>query len=222
MNIPDGITPLPNGDWTITNDSHLSKWAREHGNIVTDPHLFRWLKPYLTGVKAVLELGANIGDHTLQYLNWNMEVTALEPNLIAFQCLAHNCPQATCLNVAASDTEGELPFARLTNVGASRVSKGGDILVPAITVDSLDLPAVDYLKADIEGFEVFALRGAMSTLRKHRPIVFIEVNEGALDENGHTAQDIIEIFSELGYAKIQVYPEQANPDWPQYDLLFLP
>lgn len=223
MKPPQGIEEISSGEWVVAGDTHLGLWAKQRGTIVTDPSLFRWLKPYLKGVEVVFDLGANIGDHSRQYLDWGMRVVAFEPNPLTYECLAKNCPEALCMKVAASDTAGVATFASLDNVGASRIAAGGEIQVVTIALDDIHgLPEPDYLKIDIEGFEVFALRGMLKTLQRCRPIVLIEINEGALAANGHNANDIFRIFSDLGYKGVRNYPDHAQPEWPQYDVMFTP
>jgi FkbM family methyltransferase len=45
---------------------------------------------------------------------------------------------------------------------------------PIITLDSLELPVVNYIKLDCEGFEYRVLQGAEQTLQRCRPIVVVE------------------------------------------------
>lgn len=220
---PKGITELPNGQWTVAEDTHLSKWAREKGNIVTDPYLFAWLKPYLPEPVVIFDLGANIGDTTRQYLDWGHTVYAFEPNPTAFQCLSHNCPESHNHNLAVSDTAiAPLRFLQLDNVGASRIHPEGNILVQPVVIDTMYLPAPRFIKIDIEGFEMNALRGLEETIEKHRPMVFCEINRGALEANGFTALDVINFFAKRDYSTDTLYPAKANHGWEQYDILFLP
>ncbi len=221
MDTPEGITELPNGQWVITEDTHLSLWAQQKGHIVTDPNVFKFLKPFLDGADVVWDIGANIGDHTRQYLDWGMEVVAVEPNPLAYACLVHNCKTATCINAAASDIEGEpLKFMRLDNVGASRVHKDGEIEVYPIVLDQANLPAPDFVKIDIEGWELFALQGMQDTIASHRPLVYCEINEGALALNKHKPEDVVKFFEDWGYETDMMYPRNAKKGDPQYDILF--
>lgn len=218
------IESLPNGQKVIAEDSHLSKWAREKGNIVTDPNLFKFLDPFLkrAGVNVIWDVGACIGDHTRHYLDLGKIVVAIEPNPEAFECLEHNCPEAQLLNIAASDTEGTLKFTRLENAGASRITPDGEIEVKAAALDDLGLPAPNLVKVDVEGWEPAALKGMEKTLRLHKPIVFIEVNPGALAANGYHPRDITDAFLALGYSEFQIYPPTASWSSPQFDLLITP
>ena len=46
--------------------------------------------------------------------------------------------------------------------------------VPMRTLDSFGLQNVDYIKLDVEGFELFVLEGARETLLRCRPVVTVE------------------------------------------------
>ena len=225
MNPPDYIKVLPNGQWVLVHDSHLSRWSEQHGTIVSDPNVHKFLRPYLTapGVDVVWDLGANIGDHTRAYLDLGKTVVAFEPNPAALVCLGHNCPEATCLRVAASDKEEMKGFQPLENVGASRIVEVGAFEVQCVRLDDMTLlPPPDFIKIDIEGWEMHALEGMKETLRAKKPAVFIEINRGALADNGFTPEHTTDFMENLGYSRMLLYPEKADWSWPQFDALFLP
>lgn len=224
MNLPPGIEIVPGTDfWVVEGDTHLGLWARQHGHIVTDPNLFNFLRPYVKDCKVVWDLGANIGDHTRQYLDWGMQVVAFEPHPVTFKCLEHNCPEARCINVAASNEAGSLNFKSLDNVGASRVHKDGEWQIPAVALDDIpDLPPPDFVKIDIEGFEPFALSGMEGVITRHKPIIFIEMNRGALAANGASPEGLHDAIRSLGYYNFHLYPRRASWVWEQFDCIYLP
>lgn len=225
---PPYIKALHNGQWVLKDDTHISRWAEQHGSIVCDPHLFHTvLRPVLTNsdfdIKVVWDIGAFIGDHTRAYLDMGKQVVAFEPNPYAFECLKHNCPEATLLNVAVSDKAGHIRFAANPNAGASRITDGGEVEVETfVPDDDFFMAAPDFVKIDAEGWEMHVLRGCEEFIRKSQPIVFIEVNKGALEANGAHPDDIFKFFSDVGYTFHQVVPAKAKYDDPQYDVLFIP
>ncbi len=84
------------------------------------------------------------------------------------------------------------------NVGAHRVGGSGGI--PVIRIDDLRLPACDFIQLDIEGYEYFALKGAIHTIEAFRPVIMIE------DKNHHkkygVEREVIdEFFKALNYVK---------------------
>lgn len=216
------IHTLPNGQKVVQGDTHLSKWAIDKGNIITDPSVFRFLKPHLRSALTVWDIGANIGDHTRQYLDWGMQVFAFEPHPLAYECLVHNCPDARCFELAASHGPGEVKLALLDNVGASRVHADGQYVIRAAALDDLDLPAPDFVKIDVEGWEHAVLTGMAGTITRHHPILFIEMNAGALAANGVTPEAIHDTIRSLGYEQWHEYPASAKWSDPQFDVLYLP
>ena len=49
-----------------------------------------------------------------------------------------------------------------------------DRTVPIVTIDSMNLERLDFLKLDVEGYECQALLGAEATLKRHRPWIWVE------------------------------------------------
>lgn len=222
MNPPEGIEALPNGQWVVAGDTHLGAWAKQKGTIVTDPNLFRWLLPFIEEAEVVWDLGANIGDHARQYLDWGKRVVAFEPHPVTFKCLVHNCPEAICHNVAASNAAGSLRFAALDNVGASRVHPQGEWSVPAMALDDIaGLPAPGFVKIDVEGFEPNVVTGMAGRITLYRPILFVEMNPGALAIHGFTVEGLRGLIESLGYNTVALYPPRAAWQDEQFDALFI-
>lgn len=213
-----GIETLPNGQWVLEHDSHVSKWARQWGTIKCDPMLFAVMLPWLKDVEVVWDIGACIGDHTRFYLDNGKKVVAVEPNPLAFKCLAHNCPEATLLNVAASDAPGVLRFITTENAGASRIVPDGPMEVSAVRMDDLDLPAPQFVKIDVEGWEHEAIAGMKNTLLANHPLMFIEINAGALAANGRNHDGIVTLLKSLGYTNFRIHPAYANWGDEQFDI----
>ncbi|MBX3260964.1 MAG: FkbM family methyltransferase [Labilithrix sp.] len=59
---------------------------------------------------------------------------------------------------------------------------------------------VSLLKCDIEGADLYAMRGARRLLEKHKPVVIIEITPWFLEGFGFTVADVYGFFEELGYA----------------------
>jgi Methyltransferase FkbM domain len=84
---------------------------------------------------------------------------------------------------------------------------------------------LSFIKIDIEGSEVGALRGARKTILEHRPTIWIEINPIALERQGHSAQELQDVVEDLGYKVAEFHPPGAG--WHGYkdaqcDALLLP
>jgi FkbM family methyltransferase len=155
-----------------------------------------------------LELGANIGSLTVpmaQLVGPTGKVIAFEPGFDTLKLLRKNVEQnglgdiVEILPFAASDKHETLPIMYNPNPNYPKVELGDnphtkgvepDAYIQAITVDSLNLPRLDFAKIDVDGCEQFALEGMKDTIARCRPIIFIE-NE-IIDKSEKLTATIIE------------------------------
>jgi len=171
------------------------------------------------GVVA-LDGGANIGVHTLEWArhmhDWG-SVLSFEAQEIVYYALAGNIVLNNCLNVRAKNAAlgehcGQLNIPQpnyLANAsfGSLELKQrqgteniGQDIsydlsnsaTVPQVSVDSLNLLRLDFLKLDVEGMEIEVLRGAANALARCKPIILVEIIKS--DE-----QEIRNMLYWLGY-----------------------
>lgn len=144
------------------------------------------------------DIGANIGTHSLavaSHFRDRVQVRAFEAQQAMFHMLCgtmalNDLHNVSCHHNAVSDLSGlDIAFAvpdysRENNFGALELvpplrsdnrslHRGGFERIRTVSVDSFD-ERVDFLKIDIEGMELAALRGARQTIAKHRPLVFVE------------------------------------------------
>jgi FkbM family methyltransferase len=75
------------------------------------------------------------------------------------------------------------------NTGHSHVDTAtlGTGTIPMHRLDSLELPRIDYIKIDCEGYENTILRGAKQTILRDRPVMVVEHKKH--QDVGHTDID---------------------------------
>ncbi|MDP2083225.1 FkbM family methyltransferase [Pseudotabrizicola sp.] len=159
-----------------------------------------------------IDVGANIGNHSLFFARHFPSVVSLEPHPRTFRLLACNAdlvPNVIALNLGASSAETEISVAQdLLNLGATSVRPSDrpvglgskPVTLKLVPIDIIPEVAaaqrVSFIKLDIEGHEEAALRGAEKTLRRHGPIVAMEILPEDINE-GSTPS--IELLRNLGY-----------------------
>lgn len=167
-----------------------------------------------------LDVGANIGNHTLWFSKIFSRVVAFEPNPICYRLLEANLLLNEVGNVVPmpsglSDHPGRTAFYmnRGGNIGNSGVNSGYvkdagatfdvDLVVgdDVLTKEILGGLAVDLLKIDVEGHELAALRGLSRILRDHQPIVLFE-SHGAKGSAG--SDEVVRFLTHHGLDRFYV------------------
>jgi len=174
---------------------------------------FAWIesmRPDIFRESIALDLGANIGNHSLFFSDYFREVHAFEPNERTFKVLELNAElvdNITCHHVGLSERTGTAFFrTNFGNIGASRVvpSRGSD--VTEVNLDTLDslvsgLADIKLIKVDVEGHDFEALTGAKETIMNHKPIIIFEHSAGD-SEGGESAA--VSLLKKYGYDKFAV------------------
>jgi FkbM family methyltransferase len=211
------------GIWILSNDTHISKWVQEAQRLDFDtPNLERQCKHIKPG-DTVVDVGGCIGDNTIAYARATAgaetgQVLAFEPNPKAFECLRRNMTghsHVQCHNLGLSDEFNRMDLAVDQNAGASHLKSGTTIEVAPL--DQWNLPRLAFMKIDAEGMELRVLKGAAETIARCRPVMFIEINPGALGRQGTTAEEVRAWLVAHGY-RIEGWVDGS----PQFDIYALP
>jgi len=218
---------LPFDVAVIENDTHISKWVQQAKTIeIAKDWPISLYKHLIPQGGVVVDAGAFIGDHTVTYaklVGGSGKVYAFEPNPIAFECLKYNTRNlgVACYQAGlGDDVLRGLSVVQDANSGASHLalSDTREVIIKTLDNELKHEGRLDFIKMDVEGFEVFALEGARSLIRRFRPVMFIEVNPGALNRAGTSWQALYAIIGELGYS-IRIVPHTAKDGDAQYDIL---
>ena len=177
-------------------------------------NLFRILKPEF----SVIDAGANIGFLSLKFAQLCSRglIYSFEPDSETFSFLRQNVelnkvPNVKLFNKALGAESGVAKLYKLyaNNPGANRILKERpESPVVSETIELLTLDAlkregfirkVDLIKIDVEGYELFVLKGAKEVIEEWKPLLFIELAEINLRQQHCTALDLIEFVENLGY-----------------------
>ena len=164
----------------------------------------------------VFDVGANIGWYSLNFAKTisDVEVYAFEPVPKTFNYLTRNIElnEIHCIekyNFGFSNEVKELTFYYdLEGSGNSSMANLSDkkhvqeITCKVTTLDQFTQKeniAVDFIKCDVEGAELFVFAGGEVTLRQYKPIIFTEMLRKWSAKFNYHPNQIIEFLSELGY-----------------------
>lgn len=162
--------------------------------------------------RLVLDVGANVGNHSLAFRQAFEQVHAFEPNPAIWSAFERNMALNETKNVelhkvALSREDGAAtlfsPDGGNLGMGTlSEVDQYDDPLRPVakVTVVRGDtfladraIGPVDAVKIDVQGFEREVIEGLRETLRRDRPAVWVEIGAGS-SEPFHSVGDFLAIF----------------------------
>ncbi len=148
-----------------------------------------------------VDVGANVGNHTLYMSRYAEHVHSFEPfprvlAQLVSQVQLNEIPNVTIHKMALGNESGNIPF-----FAPPEESLGGGTFIESVSHKHGERPVVDLpivrgddffaeagiqnfsaIKIDVEGFEIPVLEGLMETLAKVRPLIVMEVTHGATDD----------------------------------------
>ena len=175
---PDKKVWLPDGD----------TWDKWHGDWELDE--YNEVMQHISEKSVAIDIGAHVGLWSKRLVNDFKYVYCFEPLEKHIECWHKNVTKEfnsniEIYNVALSDVEGTsemtVPFK---NSGMSTLNYHeyvpNDYIkenVQTRTLDSYDFDKIDFIKIDVEEHEYKVLRGAQKTIEKHKPVLYMEVND---------------------------------------------
>lgn len=131
---------------------------------------------YVRKARTAIDVGAHCGLWTVQLGNYFQRVEAFEPLQRHIECWEKNAGwKGSCHlhQMALGEKEGKVGINLVEKLsGRSHVNGDGEI--PMRTLDSFEFDEVDFIKVDVEGYELFVLKGAEKTILKHKPVMVVE------------------------------------------------
>lgn len=172
---------------------------------------------------TALDIGANIGNHTVVFSKLFQSVIAFEPNPSVATLLETNVVLSGCRNVEVRrvglgpqdatlpftpDMEGNDGHGSFAIKGATTIDlpvRNGDDLLSEIDpeISSGERP-IGFIKCDVEGFEASVFAGLEKTLTHHSPIIVFES-----DHKGPGAE-AFDVLKRCGYEHLYAIRETGD------------
>lgn len=167
---------------------------------------------------VVFDIGGNIGYYSiaLSKCRQNLTIYAFEPVPSTYEQFVANVyyngvqDYIQINNFGLFDKEGELTFyvyeQDIGNASAAIMHEEMDnkeVICNVTTLDSYvkkqNITGLDFIKCDVEGAEIFVLRGGIETIEKYKPILFVEMLRKWTSKYHYHPNDIIALLGKMGY-----------------------
>lgn len=178
-------------------------------------------RSFLKSDATIIDIGAHEGRHTKVFLEVAPEgqILAVEPLPDKAQILRSTLgPSVRLFQGALGEQEGRAKFVwaqgtpeesgfRERHYNDPQNARPTEIEVEVTTLDQLsrDLRRCDFVKIDVEGAELTALRGGASFLDRLRPIVSVEFGKPAYSVYGHEASDLFHFAKSRRYTLHDIF-----------------
>ncbi len=191
----------------------------------------RKVDKYLQENGVFLDVGANVGNHTLY---WSLDSSKKAKHIYAFEVMPTTASilkknveinnlqgNVTIFNFGLSDedTGAKVAYFNSSNVGATTIqkTKDGNEGITLRKYDNLGIKdKIDFVKIDVEGHEFQVLNGMIGMLKKDKPMLWIELWKDGIIEDGKVVyskeslrhnnlnkERINNLLSSLGYKMIK-------------------
>lgn len=194
----------------------------------------KYFKKYYKPNTNVIDVGANIGSHTILMANIiskNCQVFSFEPiywDIVIMNADLNKIQDKVCvfnkglgkknelLKIKTYDRSMKKAYGRVSLNGKSDLQENKDLNIQKevgiITLDSLKLTNISEIKIDVEGMEMDVLEGAKETISKERPVIFIEILKPKYNEVIN-APIMKFIMNKCKYQLINIHESYANDDY---------
>ena len=162
--------------------------------------LFDRFKNHFPTKGLMLDIGANIGSHCVQFKHYFPEINiwAFEPFDENFNVLKTNTDRYNdvhCFNVGVGSNNSMVHFGNEQgqNSGVIKIVPKSNITNLVISLDTITFPQpIKFIKIDVEGHELSAFEGMKTLLLRDKPVIWLE-------DNSRTA---VPYLKKLGYTII--------------------
>lgn len=179
----------------------------------------------------VIDAGANFGYNSVlmgKKIGNKGNLIAFEPQRIIYQQLngnliLNNIFNATTFNAALGNSQSVITLSPVNyesswvNIGDTSIGHGGEE-VYTYELDQIQETKIDFIKIDVQGYELFALQGAKQILSSHKPTLFIEIEPHQLDKFSVTSSQLVEYIKSFGYRIFKINNEYPCDHICTFDL----
>lgn len=181
---------------------------RVQGSILMNRKLFeesnlQKVKHFIEPDSVVCDVGSNIGNHAIFFskvcdakLVYCFEPQGRLVEIIEKNFLINKVNKSRYIvkQAGCGDSDGSLQIVKSVphNLGATQFRQSDNAGYSVVKIDSLNLKKLDFLKIDVERMGDSVLRGAMETIERCKPTIWMEL----YDEESEMARPILE---RLGY-----------------------
>ena len=190
------------GWWLPDTDTDFDRWILD-GEY--QKHQRDTILKFINRTGNAIDIGAHVGFWLKDMCNHFDYVYAFEPIEEVRHCLSRN---VTAMNyktysfgLGAKNDVINVNY-NPTETGNTHASKDGNQTITIRKLDDMNLPKIDYIKVDTEGFEIEVLKGGENMIKEYKPFVHVEVKVRILQKQGISSNDVEDYLTSINYKEV--------------------
>ena len=190
------------GWWLPDTDTDFDRWILD-GEY--QKHQRDTILKFINRTGNAIDIGAHVGFWLKDMCNHFDYVYAFEPIEEVRHCLSRN---VTAMNyktysfgLGAKNDVINVNY-NPTETGNTHASKDGNQTITIRKLDDMNLPKIDYIKVDTEGFEIEVLKGGENMIKEYKPFIHVEVKERILQKQGISSNDVEDYLTSINYKEV--------------------
>ena len=210
--------------WMPDGETHFNKMDTK--DLITYQSEIRYIASELSSKGTAIDAGAHVGIATVHFSQYFKEVVAFEPCQENFVCLTRNCEKNNnvkpmMMGLGSKNERAVLQSVK-DNSGAGYIKKledrqyrpedsidGKQSDIRITTIDSLEIDC-SLIKIDVQGFEREVLEGSLTTIKKNKPVLLIEMEKNSERKSAYRESILIKsLLTSLGYRHIAACSRDA-------------
>jgi FkbM family methyltransferase len=187
----DALKQGPDGWWLPEGDTLFENYASPpefrggpppKRNGFYREHLLAAFK-HVRAWGVAVDVGAHCGYWTYEMAQRFGQVHAFEPSGANYACLVKNLACFENVDTYQLAVGERRAWCEIRNDKTRPGNSGSNYIMPGagaiemVALDALDLPGCDFLKIDVEGYELRVLQGAIGLIRRYRPVISLECTD---------------------------------------------
>ncbi len=201
-----------NGIWLPDKEIHLAEFSEilEQGTYQFDRVVgsIQYCKKQGKRMLTAIDVGGHVGLWSMHLVKEFQKVHAFEPIEEHRECFFKNVQSPLPFACELHDEALGKRRGKITllweddNTGHTHIDGNGNKEADICLLDDFEFDDVDFIKIDVEGYELFVLEGAEKTIEKYWPVVCIEQKD-----HGYFVKDR---YAALKWLKKKGYKEAAK------------
>ncbi len=170
-------------------------------------HIPDRVSEFVDSKNVVVQAGGNAGFYVKRYSELFSKVYTFEPDPLNFYCLNLNCTSSNVYKYQAF-LGASHECKSINNVYSTHGHGGSHVIhdstgdIPTLKIDDLNLKTCDLIHLDIEGYELFAILGAVETLSRCKPTICIEDYEPWKKRYNTSLEEVESVLFNFGYKRV--------------------